>query len=184
MLPAELLDACRDRPLLLGFLEAVADACDPATGLPVKSRLDVVRMGRQRILPNIYILERCADGQFRYRLAGEEIVFNLGQSPRGKTLGEVLGPEAMARFAPVFDSLLEERTIMYQRGPAHRGSRMFYYGYRVFVPMCEAGAEPTLVLCCYDRDKQERRAVFETGLTFIDEKVLTFPLRPEVDKAP
>ena len=179
MLPAELVEACRDRPLLLGFLEAVAAACDPATGLPVKSRLDVVRMGRQGILPNVWILERCADGRLRYRLAGEEVIYSLGSSPRGKTLEEVLGGEAMARFAPVFFSILDDRTVMYQRGPAHRGSRLFYYGYRVFVPMCERGAEPPLVLCCHDRERPEKRAVLEAGLTFRDDQVRFFPLRPD-----
>ncbi|MFC3230559.1 PAS domain-containing protein [Marinibaculum pumilum] len=180
MLPNGLDAVCADRPLLLAFLEAIDGALDPVTGLPVRPRIDIVRLGRKGVLPNIWMIERGADGQFRYRLAGEEVVRNFGGSPRGKTLDEAVGPGAAARYGPTYETVLADRVIVFHRGAVRRGGRRFYDGFRLFVPVVEAcgGDAPWLVLCCFDRDDVEPQALLETGLSYDSDVVRSFPLRP------
>ena len=180
MLPNGLDAVCAERPLLLAFLEVIDAALDPATGLPVRSRIDIVRLGRKGVLPNVWMIERGTDGQFRYRLAGEEVVRNFGRSPRGKTWDDAIGPGAAARYGPTYETVLAERAIVFHQGAVRRGDRKFYDGFRLFVPVSETGGgdPPRLVLCCFDRDSVELRALLEAGLSYDSDVVRSFPLRP------
>ena len=83
MLPNGLDAVCAERPLLLAFLEVIDAALDPATGLPVRSRIDIVRLGRKGVLPNVWMIER-GTVQGGLKMISKIFEFNSGVGREGR----------------------------------------------------------------------------------------------------
>ena len=176
MLPRQAFDACSDSRLLTDFLEIVGAAFDPDHGLPCKDRLDVVRLGRRQVLPFLWIMELGGDGQFRFRLVGEEIVRNFGATPRGKTLEEAIGAGAVAPLHEALGAALSERAVLFISGPVTRSGVRHYTARRILVPMCDRSGAERYVICCFERLDEHPTATVETGIRFAVDEVRKFPL--------
>lgn len=176
MLPPSAIEACKDSPLLTAFLSVIGDALDPASGLPARQRLDVVRLGRLGIMPFLWMMERSDDGLIRFRLSGEEAQRAFGQNPRGKTLEEILGRAQADLLEEDLAASLDGQSLRLQTGAVRRGG-MHYYGVRrLLVPMCDQGGVLRFVIACFERQNVDPAAALEPGIEFVIDGVQVFPL--------
>ncbi|MEQ8349515.1 MAG: hypothetical protein RIB84_28170 [Sneathiellaceae bacterium] len=178
MLPPSAIEACKDSPLLAAFLSVIGDALDPASGLPSRPRLDVVRLGRLGVMPFLWIMERGDDGLFRFRLTGEETERTWGRNPRGRTLAEILERAQADLLEADLFAALDSRTMRLQSGEVRRGGLHYYTVRRLLVPMCGKDGALRFVIACFERLDVDPAAVLEAGITFVIDRVEVFPLGP------
>jgi hypothetical protein len=77
-------------------------------GVLLPSRDDIDPVQIPTLLPHLQIMDRTAEGEFCYRLAGTAVASGYGRDPTGKLVREVLSPErlviALARYGKAWSS--------------------------------------------------------------------------------
>lgn len=84
-----------------------------------------------------------AAGDFRCRLAGEEVATQYDRPMRHRLLGEVMSPEAYRKIGPRLRACLEGSLILHVRGPVYRERSLFTAGERIILPLAEDNVTPS-----------------------------------------
>jgi len=85
-----------------------------AAGRPMPARADIDPIDIPRLLPDVMLVERLADGRYRYRLIGTENARAQGINATGRYLDEVLpGLEYRAHVLALYDECVHQRRALY-----------------------------------------------------------------------
>ena len=88
--------------------------------IPYRTALDVAAI--PQALPNIWLAERLSDGEFIYRVAGEEITKALGPIHRGSLARDLFTEEAYERIARRWNFVLDSPSALLSVGVAGLGA--------------------------------------------------------------
>jgi hypothetical protein len=98
-------------------------------------------------LPWIWIHDWDAEaGDFRCRLAGEEVAALYDRPMRRRLLCEVMAPQAHRKIAARLQACIEGPLIMHVRGPVYRDHSRRALGERVILPLAEDHVAPSSLL--------------------------------------
>jgi hypothetical protein len=87
---------------------------EKAAGRAMPSRADIDPIEIPKLLPDVMLVERMADGRYRYRLIGTENQTAHGINATGRFLDEVLpGPDYAAHVLALYDECVETRRPLY-----------------------------------------------------------------------
>ena len=104
--------------------------------IPYRTALDVAAI--PQALPNIWLAERLSDGEFIYRVAGEEITKALGPIHRGSLARDLFTEEAYERIARRWNFVLDSPSALRSGGEAVLGSGQTVPLQRLILPLaCE-----------------------------------------------
>lgn len=88
--------------------------CDKAAGHAMPSRRDIDPVEIPKLLPDVMLVERAANGRYRYRLIGTENARAHGINATGRYLDEVLpGPSYGPHVLALYDECVRERRPLY-----------------------------------------------------------------------
>lgn len=153
MQPSRLADFAPEfsgNAVLTAFLSVMLDAVDPALGWPRRSRMDVARLAAAGALPFIWIMERTADGRYRYRLTGEEVRQNFHRPVKDALVEDVIEPNNARAMSDIYRMVGEQRAVCYSHGPSI-GQLYSYFAERILVPACDDAGAPVFVVSCFQR---------------------------------
>jgi hypothetical protein len=94
--------------------------------MPARKQFDVLE--HKSIVPNLFLVEVLGDGQYRFRLMGEDVIQIIGRNRKGETVARDEGGEYGHELAIYYDSIVAERACRRCTGSlvfATRGSRRF-----------------------------------------------------------
>jgi hypothetical protein len=87
---------------------------EKAAGRAMPSRADIDPIEIPKLLPDVMLVERVAEGRYRYRLIGTENQTAHGINATGRFLDEVLpGPDYAAHVLALYDECVETRRALY-----------------------------------------------------------------------
>jgi len=107
---SEAEDVLLTNPTALTELEAYWAQLPRSNGVPKRSDVDPVAMGRQ--LEDSFILERVAPGVARIRVAGRNIGKLLGLEPRGLPLTALMLPQGRASMARYIEEAFQGPNVV------------------------------------------------------------------------
>lgn len=112
--------------------------------MPKKAALDPVELGRSRVMPHAWLLERTG-GDLIVRLAGEEIIAAMGRPVRGRRVADVYNPRSAELILGQWYRVLDACEVCHNKGVivASMGNR--YEGERIAVPVADEAGEPRYV---------------------------------------
>jgi hypothetical protein len=88
--------------------------CEKAAGRAMPSRADIDPTEIPRLLPDVMLVERLANGRYRYRLIGTENQTAHGINATGRFLDEVLpGPDYAVHVLALYDKCVETHRALY-----------------------------------------------------------------------
>ena len=116
-------------------------------GIP--RRADVDPRGMASCLEHVFLLERIAPGQARFRLAGMHLTDLMGMDVRGMPLSALFDPTARTRLAQEVEPVFAQPAIVEFGLEAERGlGRKALAGRMVLLPLRGDAREPGLALGC------------------------------------
>jgi hypothetical protein len=87
---------------------------EKAAGRGMPSRADIDPVDIPKLLPDVMLVERFANGRYRYRLIGTENTRAHGMNATGRYLDEVLpGPDYRAHVLTLYDECVATRRTLY-----------------------------------------------------------------------
>lgn len=138
-----------------------------AAGRAMPSRADIDPTDIPKLLPDLMLVERLADGRYRYRLIGTGNTREQGVNATGRFLDEVLpGPEYGPHVLRLYDEAVEQRRALYSeclffsptRNQPERHTKV------LFMPLSSDGASVNMIFVMQifvhiDRATQDRHFV-------------------------
>ena len=123
------------------------EALRPAGDVPLRSDLDP--RGMADCLEKVFLIERIAPGQARFRLAGMQLAEIMAMDVRGMPLTALFEPQARARVSEELERVFAEPSILEIWLEAERGlGRSALDGRMLILPLRETGNAPALALGC------------------------------------
>jgi hypothetical protein len=87
---------------------------EKAAGRAMPSRADIDPVDIPKLLPDVMLVERFANGRYRYRLIGTENTRAHGMNATGRFLDEVLpGPDYRTHVLALYDECVATRRALY-----------------------------------------------------------------------
>jgi hypothetical protein len=150
-MPAKPFETAPDLPFSRRLAQAgMAALCDYWTGLGGGTRVPEFRafdpLDVPRMLADLQILRRDADGRYRIGLTGTNVAELMGRDNSGKYLDELVSAERYAARVAIFDTALRTglpvafRAFLAAPGREHRLYK------RLLLPFVDQGPAPDLVL--------------------------------------
>lgn len=124
---------CIETPLLRHFLRCWLTIRPGPDGVPAREDLDPIRLGPE-LLPVVWIVERDAEGEWRYRLVGEQINELHGYSLRGKSVTDVFGAARRRTVGPRWSFCVDAGYALRTYGNIY-GPQKVYSGERLVLPL-------------------------------------------------
>jgi len=112
--------------------------------IPVRRDIDPIDMPL-RILPNLFIYERNADGRFRCRLFGSELCAKFAEDATGRYLDEMLPDNARAKRLEIFSTVLDQRRPGVYVGRLVATRREWLSFRRLLLPVSSDGSAADLI---------------------------------------
>lgn len=133
----------REMQLMRGYWEALRQGGK----LPHRSQIDP--RGFSGLLDRIFLIERVAKGQGRFRLAGMHLHDLLGMDARGMPLSTLFDPLARDRMSAALETVFEAESILTIQIEAERSiGRPALWGQMRLLPLANDMGEQKLALGC------------------------------------
>lgn len=127
-----------------GYWEALREQ----GGVPRRDRIDP--RGLADHLDKVFLVERIAKGQARFRLAGMHLNDMLGMDVRGMPLSSLFEPVARTKLAAELEQVFDAPSILEIWLEAERGTgRPALSGRMLLLPLVGSAGEPDLALGCF-----------------------------------
>lgn len=150
-MPAEPFQTARDLPFSRRLAQAgMAALCDywirlgGAAGVP--SYRDFDPLAVPRLLPDLQITRREADGRHRIGLTGGQVAELMGRDNTGRCLDEVMSADLYASRAALYDGALATGMPVAYRAYLIAPGREHRFHKRLLLPFIDKGPEPDLVM--------------------------------------
>ncbi len=108
--------------------------------MPSRADLDPIEI--PWALSRIFLIDFEAPRTFRYRLAGQEISRIFGGNMKGRTLQDILSPEACERVTDRWMNLVETPAVLCMKGLVYLPKDRVPMGERIMLPLAEAPGGP------------------------------------------
>jgi hypothetical protein len=119
-------------------------------GGAIALRADVDPRGMANCLEHVFLAERIAPGQARFRLAGMHFSDLMGMDMRGMPLSALFDPATRARVAQALEQMYADQSVLEIGVEAERGlGRKALAGRMLLLPVQGNAREPALVLGCF-----------------------------------
>lgn len=129
--------------LVRGYWEALRQ--DRA--IPTRAEIDA--RGMANALENVFLIERIAPGQARFRLAGTHLSELMGMDVRGMPVSSLIEPNSRARFSELLEASYDVPTVLDLRLEAERSlSRPALSAHLCILPLATIPGEPQIALGC------------------------------------
>ena len=139
--------------------------------MPSRSDIDPYRLGRA--LPNVWLYERGADGEFSCRLSGEEINRAHSQSIMKRPAREVLGPDYDFPIRQRMNFVLDTPAVLFASTTAPRDGRSVT---RISLPLCNPEGLPTFTFGASEYVDPDRHVDRDTALVGRADNIVVFGL--------
>lgn len=133
----------RDLQLMRGYWEALRQGGQ----LPHRSQIDP--RGFSGMLDRVFMVERVAKGQGRFRLSGMLLHDLLGMDTRGMPLSTMFEPAARSKLSTEMESVFEAESIVKLHVEAERSiGKPALWGQMLLLPLANDIGEQKLALGC------------------------------------
>lgn len=141
--PAQSHDALATLQSVRGYWEALRQN----GSVPRRDQIDP--RGLATALDKVFLVERIAAGQARFRLAGMQLNDLMAMDVRGMPLSALFDPAARTRLAAELEQLFEAPSVLEIWLEAERGvGRPALSARMLLLPLIGSGGEPGLALGC------------------------------------
>ena len=115
----------------------------------IPTRADIDARGMASALENVFLIERIAAGQARFRLAGVHLTELMGMDVRGMPISSLIEPNNRARFSELLESSFDVPTVLEMRLEAERSlSKPALSAHLCILPLATIPGEQQLALGC------------------------------------
>lgn len=132
-------------PRMRAFLSYLADLAGEA-GVPRKTELDPIEIGQMGILPQVWLVEREGDTDFRYKIAGETIIEAFAQPIRGRLGSELFDPDTWAEVSRRWRRCLTDGQAYFNNSSIVDPKGYQHHGARIAVPLLDQNGVPNFVV--------------------------------------
>jgi hypothetical protein len=142
-------------------------------------RCDIDPRGFSGVLERVFLIERIALGQARFRLSGMHLHDLLGMDARGMPLGAFFEPVARTRISEVLEQVFSDSTILTLHLEAERSlGQPKLQGLMQILPLStENGAKP-LALGCLVSDGKVGRSPRRFAIAEMRKERIELPAKP------
>lgn len=129
--------------LVRGYWEALRK------GKAIPTRADIDARGMASALENVFLIERIAPGQARFRLAGVHLSELMGMDVRGMPVSSLIEPNCRGRFSELLEISFAVPTVLDVRLEAERSlSKPALSAHLCILPLATIPAEQQIALGC------------------------------------
>ena len=114
--------------------------------LPEKSVVDPIDLGRAGLLPSIWLAEREANGDFRYRISGEMVDRVFGRSLMGERISSCYPVDALRSTLGLWHRMLEQKLGFHSQALVYVKSGVPFKGERMSLPLVNENGEPKYII--------------------------------------
>ncbi len=126
---------------------------------PFRSEIDPKQI--EDSIENVFILEKLAGCDIRFRLAGRRINESLGSEARGLAATELVAPPDRTRFAAILNDLLENPSTAYVAFDVQDAQERSWREDMILLPMQSDDARISRILGCYNSVPNANVAIVE-----------------------
>ena len=135
--------------------------------------MDPIDLGRAGLLPRVWIVERVAPGEFRFRLAGEHVNKVFRGSIAGLTLSDLFDGETAAHIGSRWDRVLDEHLLSHSRGTIRTNGNIHHVGERLSLPLAATDGSSRFLIGGNDQRAEDR---------FLANPIVVPSYAPEVER--
>lgn len=162
-----------DKTRLFRLLEVWKGACASSTQLPRKSDIDPIDLGRAGLMPYLWIMEKVGEGDFRFRLTGEQARKNFRSNPIGKRLEELHDEKTTRNRKALLEKVIGEGNAAYSLGSTIIDGHPIFLTDRIVLPLADDTGEIRYSIGAFE-DVKLRRGLIDGGLPIYEFKDLVF----------
>jgi hypothetical protein len=123
-------------------------------------------------MPDVWLIERLENDQFRLSLTGEKSISSFERGLRGKTVEETYDAPR-ADFANYrYARIINDERVEFSCGPVTRNGSLCYYAHRILLPLLNDSNEGAFAIGVADQENYNRDARGEPEF-FYDSIIMT-----------
>lgn len=162
-----------DKTRLFRLLEVWQGACASSTRLPRKSDIDPIALGRARLMPYLWIMEKVDEGDFRFRLIGELARKNFRSNPIGRRLEELHDEKTARNRKAVLEKVIGEGNAAYSLGSTIIDGNPVFLTDRIVLPLTDDTGAIRYSIGAFE-DVELRRGLIDGGYPIYEFRELVF----------
>jgi hypothetical protein len=152
------------------------DCLEPGEIMPKKARIDALVLGPAGVLPFVWLIEVPKDGEPFYRLAGEGVALNHGQSIVRRSIYEVFERRPAETIEARWRRLLAEELFAHTTGDVYSAVGRTYVGERIALPLADDHGTPAFILGCTDYKTEQEAHRRSAPKKYFERECLLTPL--------
>ncbi|MCR9255463.1 MAG: hypothetical protein NXI16_05145 [Alphaproteobacteria bacterium] len=163
----EFLKRVEDSPKLAALLRVWRMARPGPDKIPPKIDLDPVLLGREGVMPYIWLAQITEAREFRVALVGDQVRENFPSNPVDKLFPEFLSADHARDMTERYLKVVEDRMAEYSEGPVLRGGSVSYYGRRILLPLAAENWEAAYAIGVFQKEEVGYVDDKSTGPTYL-----------------
>jgi hypothetical protein len=162
-----------DKTRLFRLLEVWKGACASSARPPRKSDLDPIDLGRAGLMPYLWIMEKVGDGDFRFRLTGEQARKNFRSNPIGKRLEDLHDEKTVRNRKALLEKVIGEGNAAYSLGSTIIDGHPIFLTDRLVLPLTDDSGATRYSIGAFE-DVKLRHGLIDGGYPIYEFKDLVF----------